>query len=102
MISRSIFRLWLVVMSGALLVVIGAAPLSTPSDGLENSPLPIAHSATEPAVSPLATPTPSSTAGSSPSSSWGSVGWPLLWTAVGVVLALGVAFIVVRRQRRAE
>jgi hypothetical protein len=48
-------------------------------------------------VSPLPTPTPRSAA--APPRSWTTGGAALLWVALGIVLALGIAFLVLRRHR---
>jgi hypothetical protein len=90
-------RLWLVLV---LTVVIAAAAISWLRGAQlssHRSPLatPVASGA-----SPLSTPEPGNgiSIPSSPRATWGTV---LLWIAVGILLALGIAFIILRAYRGA-
>ena len=86
-------RLWLAL---ALLVVLGAAAAlwlrGAQPDGTGPSALP-----SPPTTSPLPTPKPPSTA--TPPSPWATGGAVLLWVILGIALALGIAFLILRLHR---
>jgi len=100
---RSSHTLWLVLALVAALVAAtvlwlrgmqaggGPSPLSTPS-ALDSSPL---STPLPPAPDVSAETTPS------PPPSWTGGGAVLLWVVLGIVLALGIAFVILRWYRRA-
>ncbi|MDY6876584.1 MAG: hypothetical protein SWK90_10360 [Chloroflexota bacterium] len=85
--------LWFVLaLAVVLIAAVGLWLRGTlPGNGGE-SPLPIPLAS---GVSPLATPTPAHPA--SLPASWTGAGAALLWTVLGAVLALGVAFVILHR-----
>ena len=94
---QSRFRLVLVLVLIVLLIIVGVVlwqpggPLAgTP--GSPDSPL---------AVSPLASPSAPSDS-ELPSDVWSSRGAVLLWVVLGGFLALGLAFLIIRRYRPDE
>jgi len=99
MIQSQRFRIWLVLI--LLLVFFAAAALwlrAALSNGtISDSPMLSPLRATE-ATSPLPTPTPESVLPTHPRS-WTRAGAPLLWAALGCILALGIVFLVLRRYR---
>ena len=96
-------RLWFVL---ALVVVLIAAAVlwlrgMLPGGTALTSPIPPPPRTSE-GASPLPTPTPaSSTSAAAPLSSCTGAVAALLWVALGVVLALGIAFAILRWYRRA-
>ena len=104
-------RLWLVLALIVVLIAVVALWLRSTSLGDARSPLPtppVSGMETRPAdavsgVSPLSTPTPVASAASASAptspSSWAGGGLVLLWVALGIVVALGIAFIILRWHR---
>jgi len=93
--------LWLTVTLVVLLIVAVALWLQGAFPDGDRSPLP---TPTISAASPLPTPTdvvPTSDTSPLPPS-WVSGGAALLWVALGIVLSLGVAFIITRWHRSAD
>ena len=87
-------RLWFALALAVVLIVVAVLWLrGTLPGGGSHSPLP---AFSLPGTSPLPTPTPSSTA---PPSAWTGGGAALTWVALGIVLALGAAFLILRRHR---
>ncbi|MCP4538469.1 MAG: hypothetical protein GY832_15140 [Chloroflexi bacterium] len=90
-------RFWFSLTLAVVLIVAVALWLrGTSFDGAQ-SPLPTPKAA---AVSPLTTPSPENAAPSLPSA-WSSGGAILLWVALGILLALGLAFVILRWYRGA-
>jgi len=80
-------------------VFIAAAALwvrGTMPDSRSPLPTPLGHG-----TSPLPTPTPAHTT-PAPPPAWASGGAALVWVAIGIVLALGIALIILRRYRHAR
>ena len=90
-------RFWFSLTLAAVLIVAAALWLRGAWSGSDQSPLPTPVAA---GVSPLVTPTPENTA-PSPPSSWANGGAILLWVALGILLALGIAFVILRWYRGA-
>jgi len=93
-------RLWFALALAAVLIVAGALWLrgTLPLGTVSTSPI-LTSPPTPDGTSPPSAPT--STATAAIPSSWTGAGATLLWVALGIVLALGVAFIVLRWYRRA-
>jgi hypothetical protein len=89
------YRLWFVIALFVILVVVAALWLRGTLQDSGSSPLPTPLAAGE---SPLALPIPSPPF-PTPRASWTGGGAALLWVALGVVLALGIAFFSLRRDR---
>ena len=70
-------------------------------DGSSLSPLPADRLAPEPGASPLHTLTPLAPSADVPPA-WPGAGAALLWAALGLVLAFGLAYLFVRQYHRAE
>jgi hypothetical protein len=88
-------RLWLALALAAVLVAAIALWLrGVLPEGGNHSALPTPAIA---GASPLPTPPPSSVA--VPPPAWATGGAVLLWVALGIMLALGIAFVVLRRHR---
>ena len=96
MTQRHRFRLWLALALVAVLIAAAVLWLrGTLPGGSSRSALP---TPAIPGASPLPIPaSPTSVRSSSPS--WASGGAVLLWVVLGIGLALGIAFIIVRRHR---
>nr|HID12568.1 hypothetical protein [Anaerolineae bacterium] len=95
-------RLWFALALAAVLIAAALWLRGTlPGGTSSTSPiLPPPHTPQE--VSPLPTPPPPTPVSAAPlPSSWTGAGAALLWVALGVVLALGVAFVILRWYRRA-
>jgi hypothetical protein len=90
-------RLWLLLASAVVLIAAAGLWLRGARPGDGQSPLPTPAAA---GGSPLSTPSPENAA-SSPPSSWTNGGAALLWVAIGILLALGIAFIILRWYRGA-
>ena len=85
-------------------MLIAAAALWLPRilfNGSDRSPLPTAQPAPQIGASPLLPAISAPTSAANPPS-WTGAGTALLWTSVGLLLALGLAFIFVHRYRRVE
>jgi len=90
-------RLWLLLALAVVFTAAAALWLCDGRSGGERSPL------STPAASegsPLATPTPGN-ATSSPPSSWTTSGAVLIWIMLGILLALVIAFVILRGYRHA-
>ncbi|MDY7077923.1 MAG: hypothetical protein SXV54_13490 [Chloroflexota bacterium] len=85
-------RLWLALALALAFIVAVALWLCGTLPGSDRSPLPTPMISEE---SPLPTPTPLIVA-SSPPSSWTNGGAALLWVALGILLALSIAFLILR------
>jgi hypothetical protein len=90
-------RFWFSLTLAAVLIVAAALWLRGSWPDSDQSPLPTPVAA---GASPLATPTLENTT-SSPPPSWASGGAILLWMALGALLALGIAFVILRWYRGA-
>jgi hypothetical protein len=88
--------LWFALVLVVLLIAAVALWLRGMVSGSHQSPLPTPVASQ---VSPLPSPMPTSAA--APPPSWTGGGPALLWVALGVVLALGITFVILRWQRRA-
>jgi hypothetical protein len=89
MAQRQRLRLWSAVVLAVLLIIAVALWLrGTLPHGSGQSALPTP-------VSPLPTPIPAS--GVAPVPSWVTGGAVLLWVALGIVVALGIAFVILHR-----
>jgi len=89
-------RLWLALALTAVLIAAAALWLrGTLPYGSSHSLLPTPSA---PGMSPLPTPTLSSTA-ATPPPAWTGGGAALVWVALGIVLALGVALLILRQHR---
>ena len=91
------FRVLLVLVLVVLLVIV-AIVLWRPGGPLAGTPRPPDSPM---AVSPLPSPSATSVSESPPDMWWGRA-TALLWVVLGVFLALGLAFLVVRRHRQDE
>ena len=87
-------RLWLALVLVVVLIVAATLWLRGALPGGIRSALP---TPALPGGSPLPTPMPASARSSAPA--WATGGGVLLWVALGIVLALGMAFITLRRHR---
>lgn len=91
-------RLWIVAVASALVLLAAIGLWLRGTSSLdEQSPLP-----TLTWLSPLTTPPLVDTAASSPPASWTNGGTALLWVALGILLALGIAHLMLRWYRRLE
>lgn len=90
-------RFWLVLALAIVLIAAAGLWLRGTPSGSDQSPLPTPVAA---AVSPLSTPIPEN-GPLSPPSSWSNGGAVLLWVALGILLALSIAFIILRWYRSA-
>ena len=88
-------HLWLAVALGVILVVAAALWLRGVHPG--GSGLSAVPTPATPEESPL--PTPTSASPTAPFPSWVTGGAVLLWVALGLLLALGIAFITLRWHR---
>jgi hypothetical protein len=88
-------RFWFSLALAAVLIVAAALWLRGVWFGSDQSPLPTPVAAGE---SPLSTPS-AENAASSPPSAWSNGGAILLWVALGILLALGIAFVILRWYR---
>jgi hypothetical protein len=86
-------RLWLALILAAVVVAAVALWVRGVHTVSVRSPLPT-PAARE--ASPLSTPTPGDT---TPPSSWTNSGAVLLWVAMGLLLALGIAIVILRWYR---
>ncbi len=87
-------RFWFSLALAVVLIVVATLWLRGTWFG-DQSPLPTPVAA---GVSPLATPSPGDTT-SAPPSAWSNGGAILLWVALGILLALGIAFVILRWYR---
>jgi hypothetical protein len=97
-------RPWLWLILALAVILIAVAVLWLPGvfpSGSNLSHLPADRLALETGASPLHTPTPLATSADVPPS-WIGAGAALFWAALGLLLALGFAFLVVQRYRRVE
>ncbi|MEE8390758.1 MAG: hypothetical protein V3S14_08200 [Anaerolineae bacterium] len=90
-------RFWLVLALAVVLIAAAGLWLRGAQSGSDQSPLSTPVAAR---VSPLSTPIPEN-APPSPPSSWTNGGAVLLWVALGILLALSIAFIILRWYRSA-
>ena len=84
-------RLWLALALVVVVIVAAALWLLGIQPDRGNSALPTPATSE---ISPLPTPTPAPAATHPPS--WAAGGAVLLWVALGIVLALGIAFVILR------
>jgi hypothetical protein len=89
-------RLWLLPALAVVLIAVGVLLLrgALPHGG-SHSPLPTPSA---PGTSPLPTPIPTNTA-ATPPPAWTGSGTALAWVALGIGLALVVAFLILLRHR---
>jgi hypothetical protein len=95
MIQRRRLRLWFASVLVVLLIVAGALWLRGALPGGQRSPLPTPGLSGE---SPLPTPVPASATILPPS--WTGVEATLLWVALGVLLSLTIALVILHWYRR--
>jgi hypothetical protein len=94
---RRYLGVWLLLVLLALILIAAAALwLWGAQPGGDRSPLATPAAAD---ASPLSTPTPGSEI-SPPPASWNNSGVALLWVALGILLALIIAFVILRWYRR--
>jgi len=95
-------HLWFALALVSVVIVVEVLWLRGTLPGSARSPLP---TPVVPGTSPLLTPalavSATSTSTPAPPSSWTSGGAVLLWVTLGIVLALGLTFVMLRLYRRA-